>query len=463
MYKKIINSFFNISTFIGLFLAIVLYKPIDIMNLINHSVTNKDFVFSFGVLLLLWIIFELMFKKEYLYILFLFFMSIPIQDWIVSRGYIQVKILGLFVSYNLIFLTIFLIKLMAEKKLKFKRIKPLYMVLFFGYSFLSIVSILNSKNNLVAINGVVYGVFLPIVFIAIILNLLNKKKNVECIYKILNFSFLFMNLFSLFVSSTSFLIPDFTGRVVGAFANSNDVAFIQIMSISISLYFILYKEKKRYYFHIIISVIVAFSTGSRSIIVLLGIFVLILGKRYLRNRKIFTVVNATFIILIIAISLFDDFLINNLSIFQRFYERGLHSKRFIAWKDTMDYIKKYNLYFWGIGIGNYNYNHVSILVHAHNSFLHFATIIGFLGSIIFHFLLVLRIKFITLITKNDLYINTPHIIILTMLLFFNINAFVPISHNIYSNVFDIHIRSIYLWLFLGLSYFIDNTKKYNKI
>lgn len=458
MQTKILKSFFRIETIVSFTMSFIVFSFFDYFNFINYNVSNFKLPYIIATLFLIWSLIEIIIKNNINYLFLLYFLSIPLQHWIGHKGFLVLFIVNITINYHLIFWIIFFLKSIYDKKNKKFIIKHVDAKFYFGFFillFTSIFSILYSKNIIFAMNGVIYGIIVPFLIFLSLVNVIEYKTQIEDIYRSFNFTFLLYNIFTLIVSLSSFLLPGMKKRVIGVFTNPNNVMYAQIIVIGISLYFLHYKKEKKYLFHLLISIMIVISTGTRSAVVLIILFSLIYGKRYFKNLKVFILVNLIVIITTMILLFYWEYIFNNISLFNRFTKKGFESGRFLAWRKTIDFMINENLYFRGIGIGNYNLFNISSLIHAHNSFLQLTINIGLLSSLIYHFLIISQIKFLNVVKKNNLFYNLPRIIILTIIIYLNISSFVPLVVRPDVNLLDISVRSIYLWVFLTITYLVN--------
>lgn len=436
-------------------MSLLVWVLFDFFEIINYEVTNVKFPYILASFFLIWVIFEVIFKNNIEYILLIYFFSIPLQNWIGEKGFLILFINNISITFHLVFWIIFFLKSLKKEEYTIKHIDLKFYLGFFILLFASISSILNSRDVLIAANGVIYGIILPFLIFLTLLNFIDYGNDIEKIYRLLSIVLLFYNIFTFLVSFSTFFLPHISRRVIGVFNNPNDVMFIQIIAIGISLFFIHYKREKIYFIHLLIAITIVLLTGTRSSVVLIILFSLVYGKRYFRDIKIFVLINLVSVIVIIILFFYWEHIINEFSLLNRFISKGFESGRFLAWEKTISFIKSEDLYLWGIGIANYNLFNISNLVHAHNSFLQLTTSIGLLSSIIFHFLIISQIKIINIFMKNNFFYNLPKIILITFIGFFSINAFTLTITKMDVNYIDISIRAIYLWIFMSISYLIN--------
>jgi hypothetical protein len=461
LFNNIIRSFFSKYTISNLLISVFSFYILDFFGLINYNQTNIPLPYIIALIILIWIILELIIKRNIQYFLLLYFFAIPIQNWIVSKGFININIFSISLNFTLIFWLILFSKTIIDCDFKIKKIDFKFYLIYFIIFFSSILSLINSKNIPIAINGVLYGVIVPIIIILTIFNNINKNKDIEDIYKLFSLVFLIYNIFTFLVSFSTFFLPQISNRVIGVFNNPNDVVFVQIIVVAISIYFILYRYHKIYYLNLFISIAIILMSGSRSSIVILIVLFLIFIRRYIKSIKTFVSVNVSLLIVFIIVIFYNDFIINNFILINRFLYKGLDSARFSTWQESIFFIIDNDLYFLGIGIGNYSFFNISDLVHAHNSLLQIATTIGCFSSLLFHYLIVSKVKFKKIILRANLFYNLPSIIILTFLVFVNINSLTFIDGNFDIISITTNLRLIYLSIFVSIAYFVN--ENYYKI
>lgn len=460
MLKNIIRSFFSKYTLSNLLIAVLIFLLLHVFNFINYNHTSVPLPYIFALIILIWTILELLIKRNIQYFLLLYFFSIPIQNWIVNKGFININILNISLNYTLVFWIILFLKTIIKTDFNIKKIDFKFYLIFLIIILSSIFSLTNSQNLPIAINGILYGIIIPILIILTIYNNINKNEDIENIYKLFSFVFIIYNCFTFLVSFSTFFLTNISNRVIGVFNNPNDVVFVQIIVISVAIYFILYRKYKMYYIHLVLSTLIILMSGSRSSIVILIILFFVLIKRYLKNMKIFLYTNLFILIILIIIFFNNDFIISNFSLINRFVNKGLESGRFLAWERTIEFIIDRSLYLTGIGIGNYSLFNVSELEHAHNSILQISITIGCFSSFLFHYLIISQIKLKELFLRINLFYNLPRIILLTFLFYFNINSLTFIDGNFSILSITTNLRLIYLSIFIAIAYYTNN-KYYN--
>jgi len=136
----------------------------------------------------------------------------------------------------------------------------------------------------------------------------------------------------------------------------------------------------------------------------------------------------------------------------------------MIWENTIEYIKNNNLIFIGVGIGNYYYNEVvAWSTNAHSAFLNISSEIGVVGAVLYHYILVLQVRFMSFFSKKNIFIVFPSIILIVLLIYINIVGY-EIIHSATREVEKIksvntHIVTIYLWLILGIAYSVNRIPK----
>lgn len=468
MFKKIYQSLVMFQTIVNSIIALLTYVILTYFDLINfEEISALKELYHVCLFLFIWSLIECLTKKDNFYILFLYLLMFPIQQWFVLKGVtLGFYFFIILINYNFIFLSAFLIKIILKKKYKLKIVSSSRVLLpFYGCLLFAVSSIINSSNFYLSVNGVIYGLIVPFILFIIIFNILNEKKDINLIFEAILFTLLFHSVFTLILEATDLVYVGFgSGKYRGIFGSTLDLPPLLLIAILISLHLNFYNYKPLYVIAFFISVFLMLMTGSRG-----GLFCFLISMLLwvfstpFNNRKLMKSLIATIAVIIVLLLLdVENFLeTTKLIALSRAYSRTIETYRYLIWEETIHYLKDNVLILFGIGIGNYYYTPVIIGVpNAHNAFLQLATTIGLLGSILYHYIIIKQIRVIKLIFIKNPLINTPNIILIVLLLYINTVAYEIIFHmreEYLIRSINTHIGTTYLWLILGITYFVNST------
>lgn len=476
----IYKSFFKAKTILSFLIALVLFNIFNLLGAINYSLIQQEISRYFWMIMLffiLWSYIELIIKKDIRYIFFLYLMLIPIFSFIANKDTLIIFRIGYFIlNYHMIFLILFAFKILIFKNNFLINYSYLKEIIYFCFGACFVLfSIFNAESQFMAINGLLYMVFFPllIIYISNYVGEMDKKVNEHLVYKMMIFSLLFYSIISVLMSLGISGFSGFessSGRVLG-FYSGNMLGLNQIIIIGLSLQFYNVFNERKYLFIILVSLLIALMTGSRGSLVLnimLIILYYILHLKFL-DKKFIIRISVIILVLIFSIIVFNSFF--DLIGYNRLLESGFKSARFETWSNSIDYILEHNLFFKGIGVGNYMlsaYGEISYLTSAHNAFLHIAIEIGVIGSLVYFFV-VCKNMFVLKLNKSNLFLRLLLFIIFLFImgvgaetLKYDRSALLLNGWNV-SNL-DLNIRFVYLWLIVGLissnnKSKYDNTKK----
>ena len=470
MFKRLYYSIFSKQTIINIFISIFIYMIIMYFGLVNIKRSNisQEF-YMLSLMFFIWSFIELLTKKDDYHILFLYLLGFPVQQWFIAKDVLIGVHLNIFLlNYNLLFVAVFFIKIVKEKGWVIRKIDGKFIISMFCCIILSIISIRNSTFIYLAVNGVLYGLLVPFIFFLIVVNMLRTEYDVKIMYEVIFIKLLFHIIFVLLLEGTDLIYVGFGGeRYTGIFGNSLFLAPLIIIFCLISLYNNFYSNRIIYIVAYVIGVFTFLFLGSRgalicfSIAMILWIFSI---PKYNKTLTKFLLVITVSIIVLLNIdirSILENYQFITLS---RTYYKGLvDSTRYMIWESTIEYIKNNNLIFMGVGIGNYYYNEVvAWSTSAHSAFLNMSSEIGVVGAVLYHYILVSQIRFMSFFSKKNIFIVFPSIILIVLLIYINVVGYEIIYHlreveKIKS--VNTHIVTIYLWLILGIAYSVNRISK----
>jgi len=469
MFKRLYYSIFTKQTVINIFISLFIYIIIMYFDLSNIKKLNtfQEF-YMLSLMFFIWSFIELLTKKDNYYILFLYLLGFPVQQWFVAKDVlIWVHLNIILLNYNLLFVAVFFIKIVKEKGWVIRKIDGKFIISIFCCIILSIISIHNATFIYLAVNGVLYGLLVPFVFFLIVVNMLRTEYDVKIMYEVIFINLLFHIIFVLLLEGTDLIYVGFGGeRYTGIFGNSLHLAPLIIIFCLISLYNNFYSNRIIYIVAYVIGVFIFLFIGSRGALICFSIAMILWIFSILKYNKVLPkfllVITVSFIVLLnIDIrSILKNYQFITLS---RAYYEGLDSLRYMIWGSTIEYIKNNNLIFMGVGIENYYYNEVvAWSTSAHSAFLNISSEIGVVGAVLYHYILVTQIRFMSFFSKKNIFIVFPSIILIVLLIYINIVGYETIYHlreleRIKS--VNTHIVTIYLWLMLGIAYSVNRISK----
>ena len=231
-------------------------------------------------------------------------------------------------------------------------------------------------------------------------------KNKFLIVHVISLAFLCFSLFYIFryrselVHFKSFVEGKF--RLGDYFDNPNGVAAFEVVGFAAPLYQILFYKKKRRFFHIIplgLSAIVGVSTGSRSYILAVSIFILVLLFFFFRKHKwIYIIVLACFMGLLIGMlqlpfmSTINTRFINAIqTLFGTAAKADTSTLERVIWSDYGFFLGLKNAIF-GYGAGGFGI-YSGVGTYAHNNYAEVICDFGYIGLVIFYLPLLLLLIF----------------------------------------------------------------------
>ena len=469
MFKRLYYSIFTKQTIINVFISIFIYTVIMYFDLANIKKLNtfQEF-YMLSLMFFIWSFIELLTKKDNYYILFLYLIGFPVQQWFVAKDVLIWVHLNIFLlNYNLLFVGVFFIKIVKEKGWVIRKIDGKFIISIFCCIILSIISIHNATFIYLAVNGVLYGLLVPFVFFLIVVNMLRTEYDVKIMYEVIFINLLFHVVFTFLLEGTDLIFIGFLEeRYTGIFGSSLHLAPLVIIFCLISLYNNFYSNRIIYIVAYVIGVYLLLFVGSRgalmcfSIAMILWIFSI---PKYNKTLMKFLLVITVSIIVLFNIdiqSILESYKFITLS---RAYYKGLDSARYMIWKSTIEYIKNNNLIFMGVGIGNYYYNEiVAWSTSAHSAFLNISSTIGVMGAVLYHYILVSQIRFMSFFTKKNIFFVLPSIILIVLLIYIDIVGYETIYHLREAEKIksvNTQIETIYLWLILGIAYSVNRIPK----
>ena len=191
-------------------------------------------------------------------------------------------------------------------------------------------------------------------------------------------------------------------RLGDYFDNPNGVAAFEVVGFAAPLYQILFYSKKRRYLHIVplgMSAIVGISTGSRSYILAISVFILVLLFFAFKRRKwIYLIVLGSFIFLFIGLlqlpfmsTIKSRFIIGVQTLFGTATKADTSTLERVIWTDYGFFLGLKNAIF-GYGANGFAI-YSGVGTYAHNNYAEVICNFGFAGLILFYLPLVLLLVF----------------------------------------------------------------------
>jgi hypothetical protein len=470
MLKKIYHSIYSIKTIVNVLIALLIYIILKVFEIFELK-GSFTLLYEIGYIFIIWTLFECLLKKDYFYIMFLYLMALPLQNWLIQTdNAIDIMISPFLINYSFVFLFVFLIKIIFNQR-KIKKVKFQVLFSFWCIMLFSIISIINSKNVFIAINGITYGLIIPFMVFLIIINILKDKKDIILICEAIVLSLLFYNIFNFVLESTELLVVGFgSGRVRGIFGNPVFYAPLLVVSSLLSMYLIYYYKttqvisKTLYFSTFCLSIFLLLITGSRGGIVVFFVALWLFFYQILKLNQKFLLLSIFITVLIwitFYIDVFKFLQASELITISRFLNQGLETERLNIWLLSYDFILAKELFFSGIGMGVLMLEEIGWTT-PHNSFLYLSATIGVMGSILYHYILISSINIKSLLTRN-INKNIPGIIVLSIFIYMNIVGYRILLYRYtgqYLSNFslNVHIDVICLWIFVGVSYFVSNSR-----
>lgn len=470
MLKIIYNSIYSIKTIVNILLALLIFIILKVFGIIELERTFT-LLYEIGIIFIIWTLFECLLKKDYFYIMFLYLMALPLQNWLIlTDNVFDIIIYPFLINYSFVFLFVFLVKIIFNQR-KIKKVKFQILFSFWCIMLFSIISIINSKNVFIAINGITYGLIIPFMVFLIIINILRDKKDIILICETIVLSLLFYNILSFVLENTELLFVGFRGKgVEGIFGNPNFYTHPLVVSSLLSMYLIYYYKKTQvisktlYFSTFCLSFFLLLMTGSRGGIIIFFVASWLFFYQIFRLNQKFLLLSI-FVTVLIWITFYIDIFkfLQKYELFtiSRILSKGLETGRINIWLRSYDFILAKELFFSGIGMGVLMYEEIGS-ASPHNSFLYLSATIGVMGSILYHYILISSINIKSLLTQN-INKNIPGIITLSSFIYMNVVGYRILLYrysNLYSSGFALNtnIYVIYLWIFVGVSYFAINSR-----
>lgn len=468
MLKKIYYNVFSIKSFYSFILATIGYYLLYIFGAIDTSHFYKvPNLHKFAVLVLLFFLFEVIIKKDMVYMFFLYLMSAPIQHFFTSNKFLFFNLYNLLtINYNLVFICIFLCKVILLNNLRLKICNHRIIFAFYGCLIMSVISIFDVKNAFLAFNGVIYGLLIPFVLFIIVLYIIKDKENLFLCYDAFIISTLFFNILTFILEFSDLIIPGFRhDRIVGIFVNPGHYGVLQLCAGSISLFLLTKRLNIIYFITFVSSITAILLSGNRSIFISFIIFyILYIHQMGLKRKIAFYYISVAILVFFVIDFTSSKLFLGSITIF-RLYEKGFDTPRYNIWMNTINYIIDNKLFFKGVGLGNFVYS-LFPYVHsssAHNSLLHLAATIGVFGSFLYHYIIIYSINLKNIIFKINKTRTIPQIILFSILVSMVIGGFQPlmysqegiINYGIDPLTMNTHLMNTYLWLFIAFSNYTD--------
>jgi len=472
MLKKIYHSIYSFKTIVNVLIALLIFIILKAFGIIELK-GSFTLLYKIGYIFIIWTLFECLLKKDYFYIMFLYLMALPLENWLIqSDNAIDIIIYPFLINYSFVFLFVFLVKIIFNQR-KIKKVKFQVLFSFWCIVLFSIISIINSKNIFIAINGITYGLIIPFMVFLIIINILKDKKDIILICEAIVLSLLFYNIFSFVLEDTELLLVGFgSERARGIFGNPGFYTPLLMVSSLLSMYLIYYYKatqgiyKTLYFSTFCLSIFLLLMTGSRGGIICFFVVLYLFFYQIFRLNKKYLLLTI-FIAVLISITFYIDiskFLqASKLVAMSRFLNKGLETARLNIWLLSYDFILDKELFFSGIGMGVLMHQEIGWTT-PHNSFLYLSATIGVMGSILYHYILISSINIKNLLIQN-INKNISSIIVLSIFIWMNIAGYRILLYR-YSATYpyltdfslNVHIGVIYLWIFVGVSYFVSNSR-----
>ena len=399
---------------------------------------------------------------------FLYLMSVPIQIFFAASNFLFFNLYNLLIiNYNLVFICIFLYKVILLNNLRLKLCNYRIIFAFFGCLIMSVISIFDAKNAFIAFNGVIYGLLIPFVFFTIVLVIIKDKKNLFLCYDAFIITALFFNILTLILEFTDLIFPRFGNvQIVGIFENAGFYGVLQLCVGSISLFLLTERLNIIYLISFVSSIAGILLSGERSIFMSFIIFcVLYIYQMGLKRKIAFYYISVIILVFFIIDFTSSKLFLGNITLF-RLYEEGFdNTPRYKIWMGTINYIIDNKLFFKGVGMGNFVYS-LFPYVHeasAHNSLLHLAATIGVFGSFLYHYIIIYSINLKNIIFKINKIRIIPQIILFSILVSMLTGGFQPLMYDQANLILygidplsmNTHLMNTYLWIFVAFSNYAD--------
>ena len=468
MLKRIYYNVFSNKSFYSFILATISYYLLYIFGVIDtsHFYTLPN-LYKFAVLVLLFFLFEVIIKKDIVYMFFLYLMSVPIQHFFAASEFLFFNLHNLLtINYNLVFICIFFYKVILLNNLRLKLCKYKMTFAFFGCLIMSVISVFYAENAFLAFNGVIYGLLIPFILFIIVLIIIKDKKNLFLCYDAFIIAALFFNILTFTLEFTGIILSGFgSDRIRGIFVNPGHYGLLQLCAGSVSLYLLTKRLNIIYLISFVSSIAAMLLSGNRSIFISFIIFcILYIHQMGLKRKIAFSYISVVVLVFFIIDLTSVKLSLGNITIF-RLYESGFDTVRHDIWMNTINYIIDNKLFFEGVGMGNFVYS-LYPYVHeasAHNSLLHLAATIGAFGSFLYHYIIIYSINLKNIIFKINKTRIIPQIILFSVLVSMLTGGFQPlmyrqgaiILYGIDPLSMNTHLMNTYLWIFIAFSNYTD--------
>lgn len=465
--KSLIINFIpraDFNTIITLFLSIISFIVLILLGSIELK-GSVIYLYGLAHIFLLWTLFEIILKKSYFYGLFLFFMGVPLQNWLIGTGKsVDFSLYGFLINYSFLFVFVLFIKILNSNKKTIRKSSYKISLSFFLVLLAATISMLYTKNIYISVNGIIYGLVIPFLVYFIIISIVRRKNDIITIYEGIVLSILIYNIANYILENTIMAVSAIgEGRFAGIFGNPNFYAPILSISCLLSLYLLHHfhktegKYRKIYLISFSFSFYLMLLAGTRSgfISLLLGILLFLMQLPNTPKKLIialFSIISfSLFFLYFDLVSMFQN---SSFVLFRRLsllYLDEYNNPRIKIWNDALSYIKDNLLVFRGVGFGVPMYEEIGRST-PHNSFLHLSMTIGVIGSVLYHYIIVKSISFGRLIKKN-LSLNISGIIILVLLVQMNVAGYRILLYPVteYNPSMNFLLDVIYLWVFIGIS------------
>ena len=300
-------------------------------------------------------------------------------------------------------------------------------IIFFVFTFYSFLSNFWAINAQLAIDRA-KTLFVLSIFLLITYNFfLNIKNAEEILLKIIMYAGIFFSIYVImYYGIAEYFYKLINGERIGAEINNvNAIGLQTSISVIIAIFYGLYKDKKYYFLLSIIPLIVSLGTGSRKVIVLIAVGVLLLFL--LKREEKINIVHISKKIILFFIVCFLFVCIAKMPIFSTVFERFQMSINSITGDGKVDHSTRLREKFikigikqfcetpiLGIGIGNSGYITEPLtgyFTYLHNNYVELLATTGVIGFSLYYSVYVyIIIKSIKLLKSKNMYINIALII-----------------------------------------------------
>ena len=381
-------------------------------------------------------------KRIQYFLLFLFF--IANSAYRLGKGFDLI-----FVRVSFAFL---LISLIIGKKIRISKIM-IWNLLFWGFSYLSILWAINVSDSLSLVN-----LSIQIVGVIIVIsNIVENKADIDTILKMFMFSGVYSMVLLAIRTPISVYGTERIGEVIGL--NPNTFGLIMSLSAIISLYYFNIKKdyNKKIYRVLYVIVLVLFSTFS--LLLISGIFSLETFS-YVKSKKINGLAAICIFIPMILYLIFNNSTLYSVlgyrlektyltmtnqnsssTVDNSYVERDFYKEK------AMELFKEHPLF--GVGINNFashmrniNYSHVA---YSHNNYTEILATLGISGFFIYYiFYIYLLVKMIKLLRKDEPEYNKTLLLVIILIMFlfldYGMVSYREIVYAVFLAIVDSYIR-----------------------